>query len=58
LNGTGGKYLSHGYTGYISDTLTYKRLTLKLGFRYDRQKAWLGEFISYRISLKIWTILI
>jgi len=49
LNGTGGKYLSHGYAGYISDTLTYKRLTLKLGFRYDRQKAWLGEFVSYRI---------
>ena len=49
LNGVGGEYLSHGYAAYLSDTITYKRLTLKLGFRFDRQKAWLGEFISYRI---------
>lgn len=49
LNGTGGEYLFHKYAAYISDTISFKRLTLKLGFSFDWQKAWLEEFISYRL---------
>jgi hypothetical protein len=49
LNGGFGSYKSRGIAGYISDTISFGRLTLKLGARYDTQHAKIGELESQRI---------
>jgi hypothetical protein len=35
------------YSGYLSDTISLGRLTMKLGVRFDRQKPWLGTFTGF-----------
>lgn len=44
------------YTGYISDTITYKRLNVILGFRFDYQRPWIEEFTRVAVDKdsKVW----